>query len=177
MYPWVRSFGGPLLFLPSDSVHLWSGSFSPDGDDEIDEEETEYWRVSEQVEDYAEPVNVGGVEALAIANGGCPTTFLADHGLIVQEMGRGARGAVDLALEVLLRIEWNSVKYWNSAGPGLLFDSALYGPTVEPAEWLALDIEPGRYAVQSAYWRSQSPNVGALALTRLTLVPVPGIAA
>lgn len=48
----VQSFGG---------LRSWTWSYGPGGDDEPDEEETEYRRVSELVQDYAEPVGVAGV--------------------------------------------------------------------------------------------------------------------
>ncbi|WP_433370412.1 Imm21 family immunity protein [Actinoplanes sp. CA-142083] len=66
---WVRSFGGPLILLPRDAMPLWAGPYAPDGDDEVDEEDTDYWRVSEEVQDYAEVVDVGGIEALVVYGG------------------------------------------------------------------------------------------------------------
>ena len=35
--------GGPLVLLPRDALQLWTGAYGPDGEDDVDEEETDYW--------------------------------------------------------------------------------------------------------------------------------------
>jgi hypothetical protein len=171
MVHWIQSFGGPLILLPQGSVGVWTGSFGPDGDDEVEEEDTEYWRVSEQVRDYAEPYRVGGVEALVLANGRCPTTYLAEHHLIVQQMSLSRlRPPVDHALELLPQLTWTHTTTWNCAGPGVLFDSARFGATVQNPDRMAIDIAPGRHAVRSTYHRAESGDEGSLALTHLASV-------
>ena len=46
---WIRSLGGPLILLPHDAVRRWTGAYGPGGEDDWDEEDTEYWRISEEV--------------------------------------------------------------------------------------------------------------------------------
>ncbi|MFG3688816.1 Imm21 family immunity protein [Micromonospora sp. NPDC047740] len=164
----MQSFGGPLILIPRDSVALWHGSYGPDGDDEVEEEETDYWRISEQVQDFAESVDVHGIEALVLANGQCPTTFVPAGSLFVQEMSSGASGrAGDSVLQLLPGIKWSHVTAWNCAGPSLLFDSARFGPSIKDSDCLPIDLPPGRYAVRSAYRMAQSIGEGSLALTKL----------
>jgi hypothetical protein len=83
---WIRSLGGPLVLLPRDALQVWRGAYGPDGEDDVDEEETDYWWVGEQVEDYADAVEVRGVSALILANGKAPTTFVNAHRLLVQRI-------------------------------------------------------------------------------------------
>ena len=71
--------GGPLVLLPRDALQVWTGAYGPDGEDDVDEEETDYWWVGEEVEDYADAVEVRGVSALILANGKSPTTFVPTH--------------------------------------------------------------------------------------------------
>lgn len=73
--------GGPLVLLPRDALQVWTGAYGPDGEDDVDEEETDYWWVGEEVEDYADAVEVRGVSALILANGKSPTTFVPTHRL------------------------------------------------------------------------------------------------
>lgn len=163
---WIRSFGGPLILLPRAAVRLWPGSYGPDGDDEVDEEDTEYWRVSEQVQDYAEAISVPGAEALVLANGGSSTGFVEADNLFVQEMA-ATRGEdpVRRARRHIPASAWNHVTTWNCAGPGLLFDSARYGPSVLESEGVAVGLRAGRYRVSCAY-----VDMNTLALTRLELL-------
>ncbi|MDP9794280.1 hypothetical protein J2S43_002792 [Catenuloplanes nepalensis] len=168
----VQSFGGPLILLPYDAVPSWTGSYGPGGDDEVDEEETEYWRVSELVQDYAEPVDVAGVEALVLANGKAPTTFLPDLGLLVQVLAHGTRTSpVDRAREVLPRLERKRVTEWQCGGPGLLFDSARYGPEVHDADGLPVNLVADRYRVASGYWLPADDGDSSLALTTIERMP------
>ncbi|WP_433201577.1 Imm21 family immunity protein [Dactylosporangium sp. CS-047395] len=167
---WLQSFGGPLILLPKESVHLWAGSYGPDGDDEIDEEETDYWRICETVEDYADVVDVRGVEALVLANGGCPTAFVAAERLFVQDMGEGFRlGALQTAARARSAVEWAKVVTWNCAGPCLMFDASLYGPKVREPECLPIDLVAGTYTVRSGYWIPDSNDESNVALTSLEL--------
>lgn len=53
--------GGPLVLLPRGALQLWTGAYGPDGQDDVDEEETDYWWVGQEVEDYADAVEVRGV--------------------------------------------------------------------------------------------------------------------
>jgi hypothetical protein len=165
---WLQSFGGPLILLPRDSVHLWAGSFGPDGSDEIDEEDTDYWRISEAIQDYADTVDVRGVEALVLANGRCPTTFVQAENLFVQEMSTGARyGALETTSRALDAVVWAHFSSWRCSGPSVLFDAARFGPSVQESELLAIDIDPGNYSVSSAYWIPGSDAESSVALTRL----------
>jgi hypothetical protein len=83
---WIRSMGGPLVLLPRDALQVWTGAYGPDGEDDVDEEETDYWWVGEEVEDYADAVEVGGVSALILANGNSPMTFVPAHRLLLQRI-------------------------------------------------------------------------------------------
>ena len=168
----VQSFGGPLILLPYEAVRSWTGSYGPGGDDEVDEEETEYWRISELVQDYAEPVHAAGVEALVVANGKAPTTFLPDLGLLVQVLAHGIRTpAIDRAREVLPRLERRHVTEWRCGGPGLLFDSTRYGPEVHDEDGLPVGLAAGRYRVSSGYWLPAGDGDSSLALTTLERLP------
>ena len=71
--------GGPLVLLPRDALQVWTGAYGPDGEGDVDEE-TNYWWVGEEVEDYADAVEVRGVSALILANGNSPTTFVPRTG-------------------------------------------------------------------------------------------------
>ena len=59
---------------------MWSGAYGPDGEGDVDEETNNWW-VGEEVEDYADAVEVRGVSALILANGKSPTTFVPTHRL------------------------------------------------------------------------------------------------
>ncbi|GAB7038970.1 MULTISPECIES: Imm21 family immunity protein [Catenuloplanes] len=168
----VQSLGGPLILLPYDAVRSWTGSCGPGGEDEVDEEETEYWRVSELVRDYAEPVDAAGVQALVLANGRAPTAFMADLGLLVQVLAHGGRTPpLDRAREVLPRLEPARVTEWSCGGPGLLFDSARCGRGVHDGDGLPVALPAGRYRVSSGYWLPADDTDSSLALTTVEWLP------
>jgi len=149
---WIRSLGGPLILLPHDAVRRWTGAYGPGGEDDWDEEDTEYWRISEEVTDFAEAVDVAEASALVLANGSSPTTFVERERLFVQQLAKGSEPDVVAAvLRLLPSIAWQHAAEWVCEGPGLLFDSARFGPEVGPGDGLPVDLAPGLYELRSAY--------------------------
>ena len=86
----------------------------------VDEEETDYWWVGEEVEDYADAVEVRGVSALILANGNAPTTFVPAHRLLVQRITWDPTAdVVANALRLFGSIRWHHETTWVSQGPVL----------------------------------------------------------
>jgi len=168
---WIKSFGGPLILLPRDSIELWLGSYGPAGEDDWDEEDTEYWRISEAVKDFAEAVDVNGKEGLVLANGNSPTCFLESQSLFVQQLARGPEvDLVEGVVRALPSIQWQHSTEWVCEGPSLLFDSAMFGPNVRDGDGLAVNLNAGKYMIRCAY-RQPDPSAGIfVALT--ILVPI-----
>ncbi|MCU7725226.1 immunity 21 family protein [Actinoplanes sp. KI2] len=149
---WIKSLGGPLILLPRDAVRRWTGAYGPGGEEDWDEDDTEYWRISEEVTDFAEAVDVAGASALVLANGSSPTTFVEGERLFVQQLAKGSEpDVVGAVLRLLPSIAWQHATEWVCEGPSLLFDSARFGPEVGPGDGLAVDLTPGRYELRSAY--------------------------
>jgi hypothetical protein len=118
--------GGPLVLLPRDALQVWTGAYGPDGEDDVDEEETDYWWVGEEVEDYADAVEVRGVSALILANGKSPTTFVPTHRPLLQRITWDPTAdVVANALRLLGSIR--SAYAGSGGGPG--FELALTQPT------------------------------------------------
>jgi hypothetical protein len=112
--------GGPLVLLPRDALQVWTGAYGPDGEDDVDEEETDYWWVGEEVEDYADAVEVRGVSALILANGKSPTTFVPTHRLLLQRITWDPTAdVVANALRLLGSIRWQHETTWVEPGPVL----------------------------------------------------------
>ena len=165
---WIKSLGGPLILLPRDAVSRWTGAYGPAGEDDWDEEETEYWRVSEDVTDFAEAVDVDGVSALVLANGSSPTTFVDSRRLFVQQLAKGSEADVVAAVaRVLPSITWQHSTDWVCEGPSVLFDSAMFGPNVGPGDGLGVDLAAGKYVVRSAY---RQPDRDADVFVAVTMV-------
>jgi Immunity protein 21 len=162
--------GGPLVLLPRDALQVWTGAYGPDGEDDVDEEEeTDYWWVGEEVEDYADAVEVRGVSALILANGNSPTTFVPTHRLLLQRITWDPTAdVVANALRLLGSIRWQHETTWVSQGPSYLFDAAAFGVRVGPDDRLDIGLEPGPYIVRSAYAGSGGGPGFELALTQLT---------
>lgn len=126
------------------ALQLWTGAYGPDGEDDVDEEETDYWWVGEEVEDYADAVEVRGVSALILANGNSPTTFVPVHRLLVQQLTWDPTAdVVANALRSLGSIRRQHETTWVSQGPSSLFDAAAFGGRVDPDNRLDIDLEPG----------------------------------
>ena len=165
---WIRSLGGPLILLPRNSVRRWTGAYGPAGEDDLDEEETEYWRVSEKVTDFAGVVDVDGTSALVLANGGSPTTFHEGHRIFVQQLAKGSEPDVVAAvLRLLPSIAWQHTTEWVCDGPCLLFDATMFGPAVGSDDGLPVDLGPGRYVLRSAY---RQPDAAADVFVAVTMV-------
>ena len=161
--------GGPLVLLPRDALQVWTGAYGPDGEDDVDEEEADYWWVGEEVEDYADAVEVRGVSALILANGKSPTTFVPTHRLLLQRITWDPTAdVVANALRLLGSIRWQHETTWVSQGPSYLFDAAAFGVRVGPDDRLDIGLEPGPYIVRSAYAGSGGGPGFELALTQLT---------
>lgn len=168
---WIKSLGGPLILLPRDSVHLWSGSFGPAGEDDWDEEDTDYERIAGGVTDFAEAVDVRGKSALVLANGNSPTCFLESHSLFVQLLATSSEVDVVAAVtRILPSIHWQHSTEWLCEGPSLLFDSAMYGPDVGDEHGLEVNVGAGKYMVRCAYREPDSSAGIWVALTML--VPI-----
>jgi hypothetical protein len=114
--------GGPLVLFPRDALQLWTGAYGPDGEDDVEEEETDYWWVGEEVEGYADAVEVRGVSALILANGNAPTTFVPAHRLLLQQITWDPTAdVVANALRPFGSIRWQHETTWVSQGPSYLF--------------------------------------------------------
>jgi hypothetical protein len=164
----IQSLGGPLLVIPEHALPLWHGAYGPDGEDDWPEDETDYWAVSEQVTDYADVVDVRGVPALALANGRSPTRWLDPERLFVQQLAVGREpDTIGAVRRLLASVRWQHHADWTVDAPGVVIDSAEYGPAVNAEERLRIDLPPGRYRVRSAY-REPTPDADIfVALTQL----------
>ncbi|MEU6774856.1 immunity 21 family protein [Streptomyces sp. NPDC046759] len=141
---WVESGGGPLIAVPETVLPFWAGADS----EELD---TDYDRACE-VDGHIGLLPVGDSAALVFGDEPASTSFLADRGLFVRwsaanseaELLAGVFAAVGTAV-------WGSEVHWQVPGPVLLFDSAWPGGTAAGQEHLRIPLEPGPYAVRSAY--------------------------
>jgi hypothetical protein len=164
----IRSAGGPLLVIPEPALPSWSGAFGPDGDDDWPEEETDYWRVSEEVTDYAGIVEVGGYQALTLANGSSPMTFLEPERLFLQRLAIGGEpDVVATVRRILPTVSWQYFLEWEVNAQCVVIDSARYGPALRPDDCLPINLPVGRYVVRSAYHKPTPQADVFVALTQL----------
>lgn len=88
---WMSSLGGPLLVLPERAIGSWSGSFGPEGDDTVEEDDTDYWRLCSSLTGDVWVWPMEDVEGLAFDAGRSPMTFLPEVGVFVQDRSLARR--------------------------------------------------------------------------------------
>jgi hypothetical protein len=142
---WIRSHGGPLVVMPESSLARWWGAYGAGGEDDVDEEETHYWYISERVEDYADVVTVNDATLLVLANGYAPTCFLDRDLLFVQCLTSESADDIEPVVHrALSQAQWQEQAVWNADVSCIIFDSAQYGPGLPLDDRLPVPVAPGR---------------------------------
>lgn len=151
MVSWIRSLGGPLIAVPEDDLAAWRGGEEIDSQgNELEEDETDYWRVCEIVEQVG-LVRVAGRDSLVLNNGPLRTAYLPEEYLFVQQVAKTSRADIlDVVVAVLGEISWRDMFYWERGGGYVLFDAAGAGDDVEGDNVIRFTLPSGRSRVRIA---------------------------
>ena len=108
----------------------WPGwaPYGPDGEDAVDEDGTDYWRLCSALAGDVWVWPVAGVEGLAFDEGRSPTTFLPGSGVFAQDRSSAVVTERVVREAVAAGLRWHDVGRWRCAGPCSLFDATAYGP-------------------------------------------------
>lgn len=142
---WITSGGGPLVLVPEGLVHLWRGIDNSD-----------YARAC-GIPDYIGILPIGAGQGLVLGDEPLQTTWLPDKGngtLVRWICADSETSIVAHALQVPDNLFAASGCEFRSQEKCLrLFDSAVAGGSLSPEQFLAVDLEPGRYKVFTALYR------------------------
>lgn len=163
---WLKSLGGPLIAVPRSVVPSWWGTDGPGGDDDIDEEETDYWRACMAPEPVG-VIDISGEPALVLRTSSVPTTYVGEHLLFVHEMARVARDTVAGAVELIPDVHWQGGCTFSVHEQLILFDASFPGSYALNNEHLLIDIPFGEYSVESVYWKPIAPDDVWVTMVRL----------
>jgi HAD superfamily hydrolase (TIGR01549 family) len=168
--PWVESGGGPLIVVPTSALTQWRGA-SVDFDPGDLDTWGDYGRAC-QIDGYADALNVGDDQALALGGEPASTTFLPDQRLFVRWIyADSEEDVIRLIPKSVETAGWEDAGTWTTSGPAQLFDSALAGDELEHEHHLTVDVAPGTYQIRTAY---VEPDEGtALVLIQLAKQTVP----
>ena len=164
---WLKSLGGPLIAVPRSVVPAWFGTDGPGDEEDLDEEETDYWRAC-SVPDPVGVIDVAGKPALVLRTASVPTAYVEEHNLFVHEMAKtGAPDTVAGVIGLLPEAQWQFADTFESDEPLSLFDATFPGQYALEHEHLLISIPAGEYSVESAYFKPLSPDGVWVTVVRL----------
>lgn len=140
-----------MIAVREDFLASWRGGEEVDSEgNEIEEEETDYWRACE-ITDQVGLIDLTGRDMLVLNSGPLRTTYVSESSLFVQQVAKPARtdllGAIDDALP---RVAWRDMFYWKSGGDYVLFDAAAAGDEISESDRINFSLPPGRTLVRIA---------------------------
>ncbi len=173
---WIRSAGGPLLFLPKTRLANWNGILDASGQDAFDPSggsSTDYDRACAATE-YIELIPVGDAAGILIGDEPFPTTWRppaeAGWGCFVclsWEDFENVAGHLDHIAESIF--ETTGLVFDMSCENGVLFDSACPGDEVYKDDHLEILLAKGLYEIHTGFIK----NEGRIGLILHRLMPVP----
>jgi Immunity protein 21 len=164
---WLKSLGGPLIAVPRSVAPAWSGTDGPGGEEDPDEEETDYWRAC-LAPDPVGVIDVAGKPALVLRTSSVPTAYVEEYRLFVHEMAKtDAPDTVAGATSLLSRVQWKFADTFTADESLILFDASFPGQYALEHEHLLIAVPPGDYSVESAYHKPVSPDGVWVTLVRL----------
>jgi hypothetical protein len=163
---WLRSAGGPLLFLPETLLKKWNGILDESGTDAFEPaggSSTDYDRACAATE-YIELIPVGDGAGIILGDEPLPTTWRppADRrwGCFVCWAWENAEESVAAAFARFAESDFQATGLiFNMAcDRGVLFDSACPGNDVHKDDFLEIDLAHGSYEVQTGFTKHDGRN-------------------
>ncbi|MEU8220436.1 Imm21 family immunity protein [Micromonospora taraxaci] len=143
---WVDSGGGPLVVVPAAVLSEWRGASVDD---------TDTWNDYERacrIDGWVGVVDVGGDEALVLADEPASTTYLPDRRIFVRWLCAVSEAeVVRLVPRAVENADWEDAGTWTTSGPAELFDSGYTGDGLEHTTHLTVDLARGTYLIRTAF--------------------------
>ncbi|WP_189278371.1 Imm21 family immunity protein [Kitasatospora griseola] len=145
---WIDSLGGLYVCLPESVRELWQGGAEDDEDDP--EESTDYWRAG-QTDGVVGTYSVAGVQALMLAAGKGPLTYVPSLDLLVQRRAKtSVANVVETVVEAFPALRWETITSWDAGGDLVVFDAVWSGREVPLNRLLRVPRPTGSVNVQVA---------------------------
>ncbi|MEV5177671.1 Imm21 family immunity protein [Streptomyces flaveolus] len=168
--PWIESLGGLYICLPEDVRHAWRGGVE-DEDEEDSEESTDYWQAG-LGGGLASTFPVSGSQALVLAAGKGPLTYVPHLDLFVQRMAKtSAADVVGAVARALPAVRWETAVEWNAGNGLVVFDAVWAGEEVPADRLLRVDRPAGLTRVDVAQLTPTDEHDVWVTLYRLEAVP------
>lgn len=166
-HTWLKSLGGPLIAVPGSVVRAWFGTDGPGDPDDIDEEETDYWRAC-SAPDPVGVIDVEGKSALVLRTSSVPTAYVQSSRVFVHEMAKtGRTDTLNGALELISGLQWQAAGSFSVEEELVLFDASFPGGYALSHEHVIVDVPPGSYKVEWAHHKPSTPSSVWVILVRL----------
>ncbi|MHC3473739.1 Imm21 family immunity protein [Streptomyces sp. 7R007] len=150
--PWIDSLGGLYICLPDEVRHQWRGGVDDDEEDDEGEaeESTPYW-LAGQTAGPAGTFEVAGTEALVLAAGKGPLTYVPHLDLFVQRLAKtSVTDVVGTVTRMLPTVRWEVATQWEAGGGLVVFDAVWAGDEVPADRLLRVDRPAGPTRVDVA---------------------------
>ncbi|MFB7949084.1 Imm21 family immunity protein [Kitasatospora phosalacinea] len=145
---WINSLGGMYVCLPEPVRELWQGGVEEDEDDP--EESTDFWRAG-QTGGVVGTYSVAGFQALILAGGEGPVTYVPSLDLFVQRKAKtSVMNVVETVIEAFPALRWETITQWDAGSDLVVFDAVWPGSEVPPNRLLRVPRPTGRVNVQVA---------------------------
>ena len=130
---WINSMGGLYVCLPGTALGSWQGGVEDDEDDS--EELTDYWQAG-LTDGVVGTYSVAGHEALVLAAGEGPLTYVPHLDLFVQRKAKtSSTNIIETVTDALPEVQWGEAVQWNAGDDLVVFDAVWPGNEV-PADRL-----------------------------------------
>ncbi|WP_093718819.1 Imm21 family immunity protein [Streptomyces sp. DI166] len=145
---WIDSLGGLYVCLPESVRELWQGGVEDDEDDP--EESTDYWQAG-QTDGIVGTYSIAGVQALVLAGGKGPLTYVPSLDLFVQRMAKTSDvNEIKTVVDALPTLRWETITQWDTGSDLVVFDAVWPGKEVPPRRLLRVPRPAGPVDVQVA---------------------------
>ncbi|MCT7351836.1 immunity 21 family protein [Streptomyces sp. 15-116A] len=145
---WIDSLGGLYVCLPESIRELWQGGVEDDEDDS--EEATDYWRAG-QTDRIVGTYSVAGVQALVLAAGEGPLTYVPSLDLFVQRRAKtSVTDVINAVIDAFPALHWETITHWEAGSDLVVFDAVWSGREVPPKRLLRVPRPAGPVNVQVA---------------------------
>ncbi|WP_432043763.1 Imm21 family immunity protein [Streptomyces cadmiisoli] len=145
---WIHSLGGLYVCLPESVRELWQGGVEDDEDDSA--ESTDYWRAG-QTHGVVGTYSLAGVQALMLAAGEGPLTYVPSLDLFVQRRAKtSVAHVIETVIEAFPALRWETITQWDAGSDLVVFDAVWSGREVPPNRLLHVPRPKGPVSVQVA---------------------------
>ncbi|MFI9600666.1 Imm21 family immunity protein [Streptomyces sp. NPDC052043] len=145
---WIDSLGGLYVCLPESARELWKGGVEDDEDDP--EESTDYWQAG-QTDGIVGTYSVAGAQALVLAAGKGPLTYVPSLDLFVQRMAKtSVSDVIKTVVGAVPALRWETITAWDAGSDLVVFDAVWPGRGVPPGRLLRVPRPTGPVNVQVA---------------------------